>query len=254
LIATVRATVDPVRPPAVRLPPLPHLDLEGQGYAERFARAYLSYNAGQPAAYQAALGAFLTNPTGDGLQLPASGSQSVLDAQVIAQQPSPLGGETYTVAAQTSPGGLVYLNVPVAYTSSGALEIAGYPALVGPPASSPQDLSAQLQGLPGLADNAAATVLERALGNYLAGHPSDLQADLAPGASVILPPQSLALEQIQSAKAADGGRTVYATIIARAGDGAVYTLTYQVDFSDSGGRPYVTSIENSPTSPGPGGS
>ncbi len=71
--------------------------------------------------------------------------------------PAP-GEHVYTVAAQTDTAGLLYLTVPVARTSDGALALAGYPAFVGAPAAGPAQSPGHLREVadPALCDGRAA--------------------------------------------------------------------------------------------------
>src|SRR5262245_39669709 len=73
----------PHLPPAIAVPPPP--DLAAEGYASRFARRYLTWDAAQPQSSQLQLASFL-GPGIDshgGLRLPATGEQRVEWAEVV---------------------------------------------------------------------------------------------------------------------------------------------------------------------------
>ena len=92
-------------------------------------------------------------------------------AEVVQTQERTRGRHLYTVAAQTNDAGTVYLAVPVTRTATGAVALDGYPSFVGPPLASP----AQTGPVVSEVDNPAlATVVQRALRNYLASAPSEL--------------------------------------------------------------------------------
>jgi hypothetical protein len=249
LVATARLALDPPRAAlsAALLRPAAAQDLAAEGYATIFARAYLTWEAQDPEAREHALAPFLGAgmDAGAGLQPPASGEQRVLWAQVVQERAPEPGEHVYTVAAQTDAAGLQYLTVSVLHPPSGALALAGYPAFVGPPASGPAR-----SGPPGnsrtVEDPELATVVERALRNYLAGSPSELAADLAPGARVSTPSLVLALQSLQSLVWAPGGGAVLAVVAAQDPRGALYTLAYELDVVRLQGRWEVSAIQMDP--------
>ncbi len=161
-------------------------DLAAQGFASLFARSYLTWNAAEPQAHESALAPFAGTgiDPGAGLAPPSSSSQRVEWTEVVQERESGPDEHVYTVAAQTDGAGLQYLTVPVVRTAAGSLALGGYPAFVGPPASGP----AQTQGhLREVDEPALATVVGRALRNYLSVSGSELEADLTDGARVSLP-------------------------------------------------------------------
>jgi hypothetical protein len=238
-----------VAPPAPRAPaPLPAAgdDLAGQGFAQLFARRYLTWAAANPALHQQGLASFVGSgiDADAGATPPPSGSEQVLFTDIVQSRASPLGGRIYTVAVQTDAAGLQYLAVPVVRRSDGRLGLAGYPALVGAPASRPfVDASASL---PQLADPPLATVVTRALRNYLAGASSDLAADLAAGARVSVPTQSLALSDVLSLRWSPAGHSVVAEVLAADARGAQYTLAYELAVVEQQSRWEVSAIEIDP--------
>lgn len=248
-LASARFALDPPRAalPAALLRRPAGEDLAAEGFATLFARAYLTWEAQHPEAREHALAPFMGPgmDAGAGLQPPASGEQRVQWTQVV-QQRSPLPGEIlYTVAAQTDTAGLLYLTVSVLRKPGGALALAGYPAFVGPPASGPAQTDADGR-LREVGESALTTMVERALRNYLAGSPSELAADLAPGARVSLPGIELALQSLQSLQWAPGSGAVLALVQAQDQRGASYTLAYELDVLRAQGRWEISAIQMDP--------
>ncbi len=247
LAASARFAIAPPTPElpaaAVRDPAPP--DPAAEAYAALFARRYLTWNAAEPQASASALEPFLgpgMEPDA-GLQLPASGEQRVEWAEVVQARAPASGEHVYTVAAQTDSVGLLYLAVPVMRTSDGGLALAGYPAFVGAPAAGPAQSAGRLREV---ADPALATVVQRALRNYLAASSSELSADLASGARVSLPGTPLSLESMQRLDWAPEGSAVLATVQAQDGRGVRYTLAYELDVGRAQGRWEVSAVQMDP--------
>jgi hypothetical protein len=253
LVAIANSLIDLARPatkPAT-VSRAAALDVGAAGYAVAFTRAYLSYDTGNPMAQQAALGRFAgTGPLGSGagFTAPPSGSNSVTAAQVVGDKPAPGGGQLYTVEADTSRLGRVYLAVTVARASGGPLELVGEPALVGPPASAPAVADPSQANQP-LSDPGLTGVVTRALGDYLRGDSSDLQSDLATGVPVPSLPPALAGVQVTRVAWQEPGKVVGADVQASDQTGAAYSLHYELSVIRQG-RWYVTAIESSPTTGG----
>jgi hypothetical protein len=248
-LASARFALDPPRAalPAALLRRPAAEDLAAEGFATLFARAYLTWETQHPEAREHALAPFVGSGigAGAGLQPPVSGEQRVLWAQVV-QQRFPLPGEiVYTVAAQTDTAGLLYLTVSVLRQPGGGLALGGYPAFVGPPASGPAQTDAGGR-LREVSDPELSAVVERALRNYLAGSPSELAADLAPGARVSLPGIELALQSLQSLQWAPGAGAVLALVQAQDQRGASYTLAYELDVLRAQGRWEIAAIQMDP--------
>lgn len=246
LIASIRFAVAPPRPiePDPRPASSEAADLQAQGFAARFARAYLSWQQNDPQARREALepfaGAALALEAGT--QPPPSGSQQVLFEQVVAEREAQPHLRVCTVAVDTVPQGLVYLAVPVLQPPGGSLSLGGYPAFVGPPASTTAEPALEAGGE--VQNASLRTVVTRALRNYLAPAPSDLAADLAPGANVSPPAQGLDLEALQSLTWAIGRHdTVVALVTAVGPGGARYTLAYEVAIRESAGRWEIAGIQ-----------
>jgi hypothetical protein len=247
LAASARFAIAPPAPGApaavVRAPALS--DPAAEAYAALFARRYLTWNAAEPQASARALEPFLGPgmEADAGLELPSGGEQRVEWAEVVqARTPAP-GEYVYTVATQTDTAGLLYLTVSVLRTADGGLALAGYPAFVGAPAAGPAQAAARLREV---TDPALATVVQRALRNYLAASQSELAADLASGARVSLPGMSLSLQSMQRLDWAPGAGSVVATVQAQDGRGVRYTLAYELDVAREQGRWEVSAVQMDP--------
>jgi hypothetical protein len=246
LAASVRYAIAPVRP-VIAAPSLREdtpRDRAAEGYAVLFARRYLTWNAAEPEASARALAAFAGSgiEPGAGLQIPSTGQQRVQWAEVVQERSPGPGEHVYTVAAQTDTAGLLYLTVAVMRTPEG-LAVSGYPAFVGAPASAATapDVHPQEVG-----DRALATVVERALRNYLADAPGELAADLSSGAHVSLPAAPLSLQSLQRLDWSPDRRSVKAVVQAQDGRGVQYTLAYELDVVREQGRWEVSAVQTNP--------
>lgn len=248
LLASARFAI---APPQVRTPPTKAVapaaaDLAAEGYAQLFARRYLTWEAARPQASEQQLAA-LVGPGVDadgGLTLPRAGEQRVAWSEVVQARELGGGEHVYTVAAQTDASGLVYLTVTVKRRLDGTLELAGYPAFVGAPASVPaQDFARR----PEVATPELVAVVERALRNYLASSPEELAADLASGARVAVPRMSFALASIERLEWSNDQRSVLAVVKATDERGARYTLGYELDVVERAGRWEISAIQMDPT-------
>lgn len=229
----------------------PGLDVAAASYATSFARAYLAYDSANGTGHQAALGRFVGNgPLGSdaGVTAPSSGSDSVLFAQAVAYQPATGGGELYTVEADTSRLGTVYLAVSVMRRSDGALEVVGEPALVGAPPSVPAVADPSQANQP-VSDPGLSAVVGRAVSNYLRGDSSDLQSDLATGVPVPNLPAGFGNVQVTRVAWQLPGRVIGADVQASDRAGAGYSLHYQLSVIRQG-RWYVTAIDSTPNAGG----
>jgi hypothetical protein len=228
---------------AVRAPDPP--DRAAEAFAVLFARRYLTWNAGEPQALERALEPFLGPgmEADAGLELPTGGEQRVEWAEVVqARTPAP-GEYVYTVAAQTDTAGLLYVTVAVAHTADGGLTLAGYPAFVGAPAAGPAQVPEHLREV---SEPALATVVQRALRNYMAASSSELAADLAGGARVSLPAIALTLQAMQRLDWAPGTGAVLATVQAQDARGVHYTLAYELDVVRAQGRWEISAVQMDP--------
>jgi hypothetical protein len=238
-----------IAPPRAATPAASHpavaADKAAEGFAALFARRYLTWNAADPLASERGLQPFAgpgIEPNA-GLQLPGSGRQRVEWAEVVQQREPVAGERVYTVAAQTDTAGLTYLTVTVARAADGRLMLAGYPSIVGAPASAPAPTPARRREV---TDPVLATVVQRALGNYLAASASDLAADLTSDALVSLPGLPLTLVSMQRLDWSSDGRSVVAVVQARDTRSVQYTLAYEVDVVQLAGRWEVSALQVDP--------
>lgn len=247
LAASARFAIDPPRPatPKVAAPGPAPPDLAAEGFASLFARSYLTWNAADPEAHERNLASFIgagMEPNA-GMQPPSSGEQQVQWTEVV-QEREPLPGEhVYTVAAQTDDAGLLYLTVSVVRTAGGSLALDGYPAFVGGPATGPAQAQEHLREVN---EPALATVVGRALRNYLSASGSELAADLTSDARVSLPSATLSLESVQHLDWAPGTGAVLAIVQVQDARGARYTLAYELDVARVQGRWEVSAIQTDP--------
>src|SRR3954470_22692110 len=111
-------------------------DLRAEGFAEAFARAYLTWDAADPASHERAVARYTSQALdpGAGVRLPRVGRQRVLWTRTVADEPRS-HERLITVAAGTSTGTLD-LAVAVARNPRGMLFVGRYPAIV---ARSPGD-------------------------------------------------------------------------------------------------------------------
>jgi hypothetical protein len=247
IAASARYAIAPPSPPATTAPTAqaPESDPAAAAYAVLFARRYLTWTAAEPQASAGALEGFLgpSMEAGAGLQIPAGDQQRVEWAEVVQQRLAAPGEHVYTVAAQTTAAGLLYLTVPVARTAGGALALAGYPAFVGAPAAQAAELPSHLREV---SDPSLVTVVQRALRNYLAASGSELAADLTPDARVSLPTISLTLDAVTRLDWAQQGSAVLATVQAQEERGAHYTLAYELDVQFEQGRWEISAVQTDP--------
>jgi hypothetical protein len=247
LAASARFAIDPPRPATVRAVPRGPAppDLAAESFASLFARSYLTWNAADPQAREHDLASFV-GPGMDpdaGLQPPSSGEQQVQWTEVVQEREPVVGEHVYTVAVQTDDAGLQYLTVSVVRSAGGGLALDGYPAFVGGPATGP----AQAQGhLREVDEPALATVVGRALRNYLSASGSELAADLTSSAQVSLPAAALSLESVQRLDWAPGEGAVLAVLQAQDARGTQYTLAYELDVSRVQGRWEISAIQTDP--------
>lgn len=267
LAASARFAIAPPRPsaPVRAYPQAPARDLAAEGFAQLFARRYLTWEADDPEAHQRALASYLGTgmEPGAGLAPPPAGEQRVLWTEVVQERTGVPGERVYTVAAQTDTDGLLYLSVSVLRAGGdaggdvaggssddggggGVLELAGYPAFVGAPAVGP-GAGPGGNDLREVSDPALRTVVERALRNYLADSPAELAADLITAARVSPPAQALSLESVQRLDySAEGAQALSATVQAQDARGTRYELAYSLDVDRVAGRWEIAAIQMNP--------
>ena len=142
-------------------------NLEAQWFALRFARAYMTFTA-DPAVRERALAPFIASGGDPDAGATPAGGQRVAWAQIAAERD--LGAQRdYTVALATGSGALRYLVVALTPAPGGGETLAHYPALVGGAGPRPGRSARRRGTSPTLPAGALATVIDRALRNYLAG-------------------------------------------------------------------------------------
>jgi hypothetical protein len=246
VLASARYAIAPPRPVAAPARRVEAPDRGAEAFASLFARRYLSWNASAPQAYQESLGPFVGVGIAEqaGMQLPASGAEETQWVQVVQERRGPLGERVFTMACQTDSAGLLYLAVGVVRKSSGALALAGYPAIVGAPASNGAENV--VEGFRDVDEPPLAEVVERALRNYLGDAGSELAADLTESARVSLPGLQLTLDALEQLKWLPGGGSVFAVLQASDRRGTRYTLAYELDVARIGARWEVAAIQTNP--------
>ncbi|MQA74688.1 MAG: hypothetical protein GEU88_10175 [Solirubrobacterales bacterium] len=222
------------------------VDHASEDFAQRFARAYLSHDAARPAARERALRGLVPDDLSLDAGLIPRGSQQVLWTEVAQNQEAIAGGRVIVIATgvSTQPEPF-YLGVPVYRAADGAVGLADYPSLVGPPAISRAEFAEpdEVEEAPIVA------VARRVVANYLALERQNLAADLAPEAEVSLPTRELGLRSVEDVVWADGvgSSAVLVTVVARDAERLTWTLTYELGITQRAGRPYVTFVETVPT-------
>lgn len=244
----VREMVAP-REAAPAAAPLAPADRGAESYALRLARAYLTYDAARPQRRDRVLEPLLPEEFApDGGFIARRGSRSVLWAEIAASASVAGGERSIVVAAKTDvEPEPVYLAVRVRRDRTGALQLTGYPAVVGAAAVS----RGPLPELSEVEDRDVAEVGRRVVANYLAGERANLRADLLPGSEVSLPALPLRVREVLEVSWAEGegGSQIAVTVEARDPEGSLYTLGYELGIERRGGRPLVSFIETVPTDP-----
>lgn len=241
-VAGLRAAVAP--------PPAQHVvvrapmggDVRVEGFAQAFARAYLSWDARRPEQREGRLASFLSagiDPDA-GYLPPDTGSEVVVWTAAVQNAPSQVG-RTVVVAVETTRR-TAHLAVPIARDERGFLFVATYPAFVGGPATNTR---AELPADEEVEDEALRRVVSRALRNYLERSVSNLRADLDPHAVVSLPDAAMRVRSVQEVTTAEEGR-VAALVSVSDPAGGELTLRYELRVVRRD-RWYVRSIAVDPT-------
>jgi hypothetical protein len=246
IIATARFAIAPPRPVAARVAPAAVADPGAEWFATLFARRYMTWNAASPAVHAEGLAGFVSGATDPdlGLGQPDHGSESVVWAGVVQARSDGPGDHVYTVGLDTGATALTYLSVDVIQTSTGALRLARYPAVVGPPLVAPATTLTG-DGVGTVSDPSLSAVVDRALRNYLAGSRANLAADLASGTVVSTPSQPLSVDQFEQLSVEPNG-DVLATLVADDAEGTSFTLTYELDVVRTAGRWLIAGIQTDP--------
>ena len=223
-------------------------DRAAEAFAQRFARAYLSFDSRDSDKRLSELAAF-TGGSGTtasaGFTPPQKGSRTALSTVIEQDAPTDRDRRVYVVGVQTDSDGLLHLAVTVVRRDDGSIAIEGFPALVGGPYTSPQvDDSHGVD----IADENLRMVLRRTLLNYLGHHTDNLTADLTQDAQISLPDLQLRLKDLQQVYWTSPDSSVRATVVAKTTDGAEMTLSYELDVVQTADRWMVSAIQTIPTS------
>jgi hypothetical protein len=218
-------------------------DLPAQGFAQSFARAYLTWDARNPERHASQVAPYVsrTLDEGAGLQVPERGSQQVLWTAAVQDRAAGARGRVITVAAQTTRS-LLHLAVAVQRNGRGLLVVPRYPSIVGPPVSDPTQ---RVRTEDEVGDGPLRSVARRTVTNYLAGERDNLRADLDRAAVVSLPSAPLEVRSVQSVTWA-APRVVAVTVNAESPDGASSLLRYELSVIRRD-RWYVRAISTDPT-------
>lgn len=224
------------------------VDNASHDFAQRFARAYLTYDSERPGLRERLLAPLVPGDfDAEAGALAANGSQEVLWTQIASNQEAIAGGRVVVVAVgvstQDEP---LYLSVPVDRVD-GAIGLTAYPGLVGPPIVSRAALPEGTE----LEDRVVLAVVKRAIANYLADELQNLNADLAADAVVSPPTRPLELRSVDDVQwaAGEGSSAVLVSVTAADERRALWTLTYEIGVAKERGRSVVTFIETVPTDP-----
>lgn len=237
--------------PTPPVPPAPDVSVDqaAEDYAQRFARAYLSFDAARPEARERALYPLVPSELDVDAGFAAQrGSQTIEWTQVAQNQRAAAGGRVIVVTAAIAESAvLVHLAVPISRLGDGSLQLGGYPSLVGPPAI---ETEAALPDREEVENADVVATARRVVENYLAGDERLLKADLADDAAVSLPPRTYELTGLSDVVWTDGPRNsegLLITVEARDEVDSSYRLTYELGIEREAGRPVVSFVETVPT-------
>lgn len=245
--AGARSLVSPQPAAPEHLASAPLTPVGVEGFAERFARVYLSAEDDRGGRAQQL--AALTSPDVDlGAGAPVGGESEVAWSAVVSAHRA--GPRRQTVVVEAGSGdGVIDLAVPVAWDRGGRMVVPAAPALVGPPLTTTKAIAPAERDVE---DAQLQAVGARVVRNYLAGDGQDLQADLAPGTRVSLPGLRLRVQRVNEITWAAASRVALSVDAARA-DGDSVALRYELAVTRSAGRWLVTSVVVDPTVGGSGG-
>lgn len=207
------------------------------GFAEAFARAYLTTSPGSRRdAELKAYGYAADDDVG------GSVSTRLLWTAVVADQAGARGRRVVTVLGDDGHRRW-YLAVSVAIDRAGRRFVPVAPALVGPPAvasapTSPAEMEVD--------DAALKQVVARVVRHYVAGDASDLAPDLDRGAVLTFPPTPVRLIQVVAITWVTRPVRIAAAVTAAGPGGAQLSLRYELQVVRVGGRWLVRSVQVNP--------
>ena len=244
----IRQILLPAEPVPGAPPAEASADPAAENLAEQFTRAYLSYDAAHPEERERELRPFLGDELEpDGGLVAERGQQDVLWTRVAQSLPREDEGRTVVLAARTSTQmEPLYLAVGVERDGEGALRLAGYPSLVGPPSVSQ---GSSFEDREEVEEPKVAAMARRVVANYVAGQERNLRADLAPDAAISLPTTELRLDALDELLWAEGpgSDAVVANVRALDARRNSYALSYEIGVEQRRGRPYATYVQTVPT-------
>jgi hypothetical protein len=212
------------------------------GFAEAFARTYLSFPSQNPAVREKQLRAFgfdagaLTQDDG------GDSPRTIAWSAPVASSSGGRGRRVVTVLADDGHRRW-YLAVTVTIDRAGRLAVVAPPALVGAPAvRSVAAVAPELE----VDDPALTQVAVRAVRHYLAGERSDLVADLVPGVAVTLPSVPAQVADVVAVTWVARPARVAVSVVAAASGGLRLTLRYELEMGRVAGRWLVRRIQVNP--------
>ena len=220
--------VRPQPPPAAtKTSAAPSARVDVNGFAQAFARAYLTIDPERVDGHAESLRPFLGGDVDPDAGLSTDGrtAQRVTWTAAVGQDAAGPSRTVVTVAvALDGQAQLRYVAVPVDRAPDGALVIDAFPSFVGPPRRADHLQPANQQDVE---DPALLAVTKRALANARAGAAQNLSADLDRGVVLSTPGERLALQGVDSTTWAGPGR-VDVQLVARGEGDETYTLRYEL--------------------------
>lgn len=238
VLAGLRSLVQGSTPPADPARTAARADLAAEGFAERFARAYLTWDSSRPEDHARAVEAFTSEglESGAGYDPPRRGSQTAVWTAAIRDEAVRHGLRIITVAAETTDSPYV-VSVPVQRDRWGRLAVSRYPALVGAPPLATNAVADEGQPVQ---DAQLESVVRRVVSNYLTLQAANLRADLDGHTVIALPARRMRVDAVEAPNWLGRGRVE--TLVRASADGASWTLSYELRVVKRD-RWYVRSIE-----------
>ena len=205
----------------------PAARVDVNGFAQAFARAYLTLDPARVDGHAVALRPFLGGDIDPDAGLSTDGRKTQRVTWTAAVGQDQVARDRTVVTVAVALGGqpqLRYLAVPVDRARDGALVIDAFPSFVGPPRRATHF---QAPTEDDVQDAALLAVSKRALANYLADAAQNLSADLDRGVALSTPGERLALQNVDSTTWAGPGR-VDVQLVARGEGDETYTLRYEL--------------------------
>lgn len=231
-------------PPAAKTPPtatsLPSTAGE-EGLAQRFAAAYLTIKPGADGTRARRLRAL--GLADDGAPVDSGGRLARrVTATTVAAVDRERGNVVRVTVAVYDGTRWTYLSVPVRRLA-GRMSIVGQPAMVGPPATDDNALTAPEDEV---TDSGLKQVAARVTRHYLAGDRSDLAADMTAGAVPPLPPDHWRVGSVDATTWVVPLQRVAVLVDARSPGGLRLSLRYELAVQRRAGRWLVSAVFTNP--------